>query len=108
MLNSYNKFYSSNTNNFKINAVSGGIYKNYKESWFQRLGLNSHLMEKLSDHENIKYSPRGNEFCKNNNFYKDAKPIVVLQIVFCGEMEAIAEIMYKEDFDKYFENNKEE
>lgn len=117
MLNSYTKFYSSNTNNLKINAVSGGIYKTYKESWFKRFNLKSKLMDILSDHEKCRYHAGLNDYgCKRydisdgqsyGNYYEEAKPIVVLQMVICGEMEVIAEIMYKEDFDKYFENNKE-
>lgn len=104
MLDSYNKF----NHNISINSCSGGIYKTYKESWFKRLHLKSDLMEALSNHENVRYYD--NNYIASNYYsnYERAKPIVVLQMVICGEMEVIAEIMYKEDFDKYFDDLKEE
>ena len=117
MLDSYNKFNHNHTHNhnISINSCSGGIYKTYKESWFKRFGLNSNLMDILSNHEKCRYNPILNAYGCNNtelnaggyigeNYYDKAKPIVVLQMVICGEMEVIAEIMYKEDFDKYFDD----
>jgi hypothetical protein len=37
--------------------------------------------------------------------YRDSeyKQIVVLQVMLCGEQELLAEVMWKEDFDKMFE-----
>lgn len=102
MLDSYNNH--THNHNISINSCSGGIYKTYKESWFKRLHLKSALMEMLSNHENVRYY---NDIYIINTYHPDydkAKPIVVLQMVICGEMEVIAEIMYKEDFDKYFVN----
>lgn len=50
MFNTYNE----GDTNLKINACSGGIYKTYKESWFEYLRLNSSRAEILfKDYENI-------------------------------------------------------
>jgi len=77
MLNTY-----TNTN-LKINACSGGIYKTYKESWFERFHLQSTRAERLLD--------------KNNYLH-----IIVLQMVICGEMEVMAELITEKDFEKYY------
>lgn len=68
-------------NSVKINACSGGIYKTYKESWFDRFSLNSWMAKDL--------------FEPNNS-------TIILQMVMCGENEVMAELIKKEDFDKYF------
>jgi len=75
-----------NTNNtLKINACSGGIYKTYKESWFDRFYLTSSIADGL---------------------FQSNKSTIILQMVICGENEVIAELIKKEDFDKYFEEEK--
>lgn len=87
------------SNNLQINATSGGIYKTYSESWFVRLHLKSSLMEELSNFSKITYSENFNEY-RTNNLKADSKPITVLQMVICGDMEVIAEIIYQEDLYK--------
>ena len=79
------------TTNLKVNACSGGIYKTYLESWFERFHLKSTRAEELL----------------NQNSYGNNRNKVVLQMVICGDMEVIAEIIEKEDLKKYL-NNKED
>lgn len=110
MFNSYNT--SQTINNLKFTAVSGNIYKTYKESWFVRFHLRSELMEKLSDHSKVRYdedtnqyyigtqSDSGNRWINCEKEYNRAKPVAILQMVICGDMEVIAEIIYKEDLEK--------
>lgn len=74
-------------NQVKINACSGGIYKTYKESWFDRFSLNSWMAKSL--------------FEPNNS-------TVILQMVLCEKDEVMAELIKKEDFDKYFKEEKED
>lgn len=81
----YSHYESNNT--LKINACSGGIYKTYKESWFTRFGLKS---------------------CMARSLFEPNESTIILQMVICGEDEVIAELIYKEDFDKYFEEEKQE
>jgi hypothetical protein len=45
---------------------------------------------------------------KNNLQNSEYKPIVVLQVMLCGDQELLAEVMWKEDFDKMFEPQESE
>ena len=111
MFNNYN----AGDTNIKLTACSGGIYKTYKESWFKRFNLNSVLADKLFRKENCFYNKRTNKFgtaiCYVNessiytNDKDDIDEIIVLQMILCGDMEVIAELINKKDFEKYF--NKE-
>lgn len=80
------------TNNIKINACSGGIYKTYKESWFERFHLQSKRSDALLDYDN--------------------HSTIVLQMVVCGDMEVMAELIKSNDLEKYLkssnQNEKEE
>lgn len=93
MFNSYN----AGDTNIKLTACSGGIYKTYKESWFKRFNLNSVLADKL-----FRYV---NESSIYTNDKDNIDEIIVLQMILCGDMEVIAELINKKDFEKYF--NKE-
>lgn len=68
-------------NTLKITTCSGGIYKTYKESWFKKFHLESPLAKAL---------------------FEPDESTIILQMVICGENEVIAELIRKEDFDKYF------
>lgn len=98
-------------NTLKINACSGGIYKTYKESWFQRFHLKSELAEKLFKpyDNNIKTSRDTSEksYCGDWITKEHKEPVIILQMVICGDMEVIAEIIREKDFNKYFEVEKE-
>jgi hypothetical protein len=74
-----------------INAVSGTIVKNYKDSFILRFHMKSTMADLLLDKK-----PRLQKYGKN-------EPVVVLQVMLCGEQEFLAEIMWKEDFDKMYE-----
>ena len=108
MLNSYST--GDVTNTLKINACSGGIYKTYNESWFVRFHLKSTLSDDLFRKQNCFYNIRNNKFGTNkyelkNNGYDNEKNIyevIVLQMIICGDMEVIAELILKEDFYKHF------
>lgn len=89
MFNTYN---AGNTN-LKINACSGGIYKTYKESWFEYLRLDGSAMETMFRH----YKYESDE----NVYYKD---VIILQMILTSNEDyVIAELIKKEDFEKYFE-----
>lgn len=77
----------NNNQDIKINACSGGIYKTYKESYFKYFHANSSLASNL--------------------FSKESKKIV-LQLILMQDNYVIAEIIDKQDFDKYFEKVEEE
>lgn len=96
MSDSYNKF----KHNTSINSCNGSIYKTYKESWFIQFHLNSELAYVLFNQDS--------KYRIDNSTYKKYSGLIILQMVICGEMQVIAEVMYKEDFDKYFDDLKEE
>lgn len=100
-------------NTLKINACSGGIYKTYKESWFTRFHLESELAETLfkpydneiktakDTTEKQDYTDRWGNYVYTNKVHKE--PVVILQMIICGDMEVIAEIITEKDFNRYFE-----
>ena len=79
-----------------INAVSGTIVKNYKDSFILRFHMKSTMADLFLD--------------KNPKLQKYSKPepVVVLQVMLCGEQEFLAEVMWKEDFDKMYEPQESE
>lgn len=108
MFNNYN----AGDTNLKINACSGGIYKTYKESWFINFSLNSTLANKILRKERCYYRPGYGystdkydlvESC--NKGLEKVKEVEILQMVICGDREVIAEVIFKEDFEKYFERS---
>ena len=88
--------YSTN-NKININACSGGIYKTYKESWFNYLSLEGNAMQTMFN--NYKYDSY------KNQYYKD---VIILQMILTSkEGYVIAELIKEDDFNKYFENKSE-
>lgn len=77
-----------NNNTLSINAASGAMLKNYKDSFFVRCHLKSELAETLLSYR-----------C---NMRMDGRfvNVVVIQIMTYGDMEMIAEVITKENFDK--------
>ena len=91
MFNNYN----AGDTNLKINACSGGIYKTYKESWFSYLNLDSDAMKTMTK----RYKYESDE----NVYYKD---VIILQMILASNEDyVIAELIKKEDFEKYFERS---
>lgn len=87
----FNSYSVSNPQTVNINAVSGTIVKNYKDSFILRFHMNSEMATLI-----LGINPR----LRRESSYK---PIVVLQVMLCGEKELMAEVMWKEDFDKMYE-----
>ena len=79
MLNNYHAGNTANT--LKINACSGGIYK-------------------TNEYSTDKYELKNQYYSKSE---EDIQEVVILQMIICGDMEVIAEIICKNDFDKYNE-----
>ena len=91
MFNTYN----AGDTNLKINACSGGIYKTYKESRFSYLSLESNAMKTMTK----RYKYESDE----NVYYKD---VIILQMILTSNEDyIIAELIKKEDFEKYFERS---
>lgn len=89
-----------NTQNIKINAVTGAILKNHPKSWFERFHLNSERAKSLlceGGHSATKRTYNDNFRCSMTE--KDPENnIIVLQMVICGDMEVIAECVHEKDY----------
>lgn len=88
--------YSTN-NELNINACSGGIYKTYKESWFEYLNLTDTAMKTLC--KKYKYKRDENEYYQNT---------IILQMILVDKDYVIAELIKEDDFNKYFKNKAKE
>lgn len=100
MFNSYS--YKGGDTNIKVNAVSGTIVKNYKDSFFLRFAIGSPMEEKLFDRK-----PRLKRTVEGYSYEQDY-PVVVIQSMIIGEKLMLAEVMWKEDFDAMFDDGKEQ
>lgn len=100
MFNSYHAGNHTSTTN--INAVTGAILKNHPKSWFEKFHLDSERAKRLL----IEGGDTGFEKTRypySNNYYETTNSnfaIVVLQMVICGDMQVLAECVYKKDLEK--------
>lgn len=93
----FNSYHAGNTN-IKINAVTGAILKNHPKSWFERFHLTSDRAKALlaeGGHKAYRY------YNKDRNPERD---ITVLQMVICGDMEVMAELVYTQDYEMKIDN----
>ena len=105
MFNTSNYHAGNCTNNVSINAVTGAILKNHPKSWFERFHLNSDRAKQLLTEGGDKGIETVNgEYCswKKDN---SEKAITVLQMVICGDMEVMAELVYKKDYEMKIGND---
>ena len=86
MFNIYNA-----THSVKINAVTGAILRNHPKSWFRRFHLKSGLADSL-------LTPGGH---RTESWRENDNDIIVLQMVICGDMEVIAECVYRKDYNDF-------
>ena len=77
MFNSYSSTCKP-SQSVKINAVTGAILKNHPKSWFERFHLKSSRADNLLN--------------------SSQSEVVVLQMVMCGDMEVMAECIWKRDY----------
>ena len=89
--------YSSNT--IKINAISGTLVKNYKDSFFLDYDIGSNLANALHSAE-PRYYAKGSYHQSLRK--EDAQPVVILQTMLISEKRVMSEVIYKSDFDKLF------
>lgn len=104
MFDNYSRNSYNNPQTVNINAVSGTIVKNYKDSFILRCNMKSETAGELLDKE-PKLTRR---IVKHPGTYHSweeqvKEPVVVLQVMLCGEQELLAEVIWKDDFDKMLE-----
>ena len=101
MFNSYNVQPSQS---IKINAVTGAILKNHPKSWFERFHLKSPRAERLLDEGGYKATKKeydNDAWNSNGRTVRDPEnDIIVLQMVICGDMEVMAELVYRKDYEE--------
>jgi len=102
------------TNNVKINAVTGAILKNHPKSWFERFHLNSDRAKSLfkeGGHKATKKEWHRDTYYRDGGYYREEddpdRDITILQMVICGDMEVMAELVYTKDYN-FVEAPKEE
>ena len=105
----FNTYSSSNNQSIHINAVTGAILKNHPKSWFERFHLKSPMAESLlvrGGHKAIKTVSQESKFTPGMYYDTQVKDpendVVILQMVICGDMEVIAEIVYRKDYEESF------
>lgn len=109
----FNTFYGgTHTSTTNINAVTGAILRNHPKSWFEKFNLESERAKQLlveGGHEAQKkeYYDTGytNGFYPSRMVHDPDKDIVILQMVICGDMEVLAECVYKKDLEEATTND---
>ena len=99
MFNTYNA--GDNIQTTQINAVTGAILKNHPKSWFERFHLNSNRAKELlveSGHH-AKKTVYDDRYMLDRTVDAPEKDITVLQMVICGDMEVMAELVYTKDYE---------
>ena len=96
----FNTYHAGNhTSNTNINAVTGAILKNHPKSWFELFHLKSVRAKRLL----IEGGDKGRTYDDRPN---PANAITVLQMVICGDMEVMAELVYTKDYVASMEEHK--
>lgn len=101
----------NHTSNVKINAVTGAILKNHPKSWFERFNLNGDRAKVLlieGGHKGTKQEYHHEMY--GRGYYTTEKvpdlDITILQMVICGDMEVMAELVYTKDYNITMEEQK--
>lgn len=99
MLNSYANTNLKNINNFNynINAVSGTIRKSHPKSIITKVKLDDTLLDKI----NPKYTVTTKKYSEDyRNSYNDSQdyPVVILQVMLCGDNYCLVEFVLDKDF----------
>ena len=94
----------STSQSISINAVTGAILKNHPKSWFEKFNLNGERARQLlteGGHKGTKKEYRDGDTSWNYTAYDVPNPdknITILQMVICGDMEVMAELVYTKDY----------
>lgn len=101
MFNSYSNTCKP-TQSVQINAVTGAILKNHPKSWFERFHLKSPRAEELLTEGGHRATEKAynKQYGREMNEAKPDKDIIILQMVICGDMEVMAELIYRKDYEE--------
>ena len=87
-----------------VNAVSGTIVKNYRKSFFKRFNLKSETAKTVFS--SYDRQPYLNVYDNKAPYNCGERDVIVIQAMVCGDMEVLCELMWKEDFDELFNDDK--
>jgi hypothetical protein len=100
MLDNYSsiKVHKNDSYNYNINAVSGTIRKSHSKSFITKVKLDDTLLDKVNPRYTISERKYYNkeDYCGYNNS-KDY-PVVILQVMLCGDNQCLVEFVKTEDF----------
>lgn len=88
MLDTSNHVKNISNTSIKLSSVSGTLFKTHDKSFFKRFHLKSRFAEVILN-SNPSMTIRYKDVC-----------CVVLQIMMCGDMEVLAEIVQKTDYEE--------
>lgn len=95
----------STSQSININAVTGAILKNHPKSWFERFHLKSDRaisLLKEGGHRATKTEYVDEPYSRGKYYFHEVhdpdKDIIILQMVICGDMEVMAELVYSKDY----------
>lgn len=94
MLNSYSSTINKTVVSNHINSVSGNITKTYVKSFFLRFHLQSDRAKSLLVSKPLYRCER------EGDTWERSHPVHIIQMVICGDMEVIAEVMFKDDYEE--------
>jgi hypothetical protein len=101
MLDSYSSIQNKTTNsfNYNINAVGGTIRKSHPKSLITKVKLNDKLLDKLNPRYTISTPHESGNSSRSYTYYTDADyPVVVLQVMLCGDSDCLVEFVKECDF----------
>ena len=103
MLNAYANNSNKTTNNIELNAITGTIVKNYKDSFFKRFSLHDKIASQLFDEGGAYLIKTETKYYDDKNWssynYDTKIPVVILQMMMCGKVEVLCELIFNVDFD---------
>lgn len=93
--------HSQNNFNYNINAVSGTIRKSHPKSIITKVKLDDTLLDKVKPmYKTKKYHESSESDWRSQGYYSDVEnPVVILQVMLCGDNQCLVEFVLKEDFE---------
>jgi hypothetical protein len=103
MLNTYTRLENNNNFNYNINAVSGTIRKSHPKSIITKVNLDDTLLDKIKP----RYSVTQNVYSESYRYeHKQTTdyPVIILQVMLCGDNGCLIEFVKEENFINNNEN----
>lgn len=104
MLDTYNTkhTYNAGDTTLNVNAVSGILVKNYRNSFFYKFNADSPAAEHIFNQE------KQFLYCADEaGGFPKKEEVVIVQCMILPNNEFLAEMMWKEDFEKMFGGRRE-